>query len=125
MIPTDRKYTKDHEWVLVSGNVAKIGITDHAQSALGDIVFVDVPAVGDSFNIGDSFAVVESVKAASEIYTQVAGKVVEVNEMLDAQPELINSDPYGAFLAAIEFTALDESAFLSAEQYEALIASEA
>lgn len=125
MIPTDRKYTKDHEWVLVTGNVAKIGITDHAQSALGDIVFVDVPSVGDSFSAGDSFAVVESVKAASEIYTQVAGKVVEVNEILDAQPELINSDPYGAFLAAIEFTDLDEAAFLSAEQYGALIASEA
>ena len=125
MIPTDRKYTKDHEWVLVSGNVAKIGITDHAQSALGDIVFVDVPSVGDSFSAGDSFAVVESVKAASEIYTQVSGKVIEVNDALDAQLELINSDPYGAFLAAIEFTAIDEAAFLSAAQYEALIASEA
>ena len=125
MIPTDRKYTKDHEWVLVTGNIAKIGITDHAQNALGDIVFVDVPAVGDSFSAGDSFAVVESVKAASEIFTQVSGKVVEVNEALDAQPELINADPYGAFLAAFEITALNEDAFLSAEQYEALIAAEA
>ena len=65
MVPTDRKYTKDHEWVLISGNTAKIGITDHAQNAMGDIVFVDVPAMGDSFSAGESFAVVESVKAAS------------------------------------------------------------
>ena len=125
MVPTDRKYTKDHEWVLISGNTAKIGITDHAQNAMGDIVFVDVPAVGDSFSAGESFAVVESVKAASEIYTQVSGKVVEVNEALDGEPELINKDPYGAFLAVIEFTSVNEAAFLTAQQYEALLAAEA
>ncbi len=125
MIPTDRKYTKDHEWVLISGNTAKIGITDHAQNAMGDIVFVDVPAVGDSFSAGESFAVVESVKAASEIYTQVSGKVVEVNEALDGEPELINKDPYGAFLAVIEFSSVNEAALLTAQQYEALLAAEA
>ncbi len=125
MLPTDRKYTKDHEWVLISGNTAKIGITDHAQNAMGDIVFVDVPAVGDSFSAGESFAVVESVKAASEIYTQVSGKVVEVNEALDGEPELINKDPYGAFLAVIEFTSVNEAALMTAQQYEALLAAEA
>lgn len=125
MIPNDRRYTKDHEWLLIEGNTVKIGISDHAQDALGDIVFVDVPAVGDSFNAGDSFAVVESVKAASEIYTQASGKVIAVNEALESEPELINSDPYGAFLAVIEFTALNEEALLTAEQYQALIASEA
>lgn len=125
MVPTDRKYTKDHEWVLISGNTAKIGITDHAQNAMGDIVFVDVPAVGDSFSAGESFAVVESVKAASEIYTQVSGKVVEVNEALDGEPELINKDPYGAFLAVIEFSFVNEDALLTAQQYEALLAAEA
>ena len=125
MVPTDRKYTKDHEWVLISGNTAKIGITDHAQNAMGDIVFVDVPAVGDSFSAGESFAVVESVKAASEIYTQVSGKVVEVNEALDGEPELINKDPYGAFLAVIEFSSVNEAALLTAQQYEALLAAEA
>lgn len=125
MLPTDRKYTKDHEWVLISGNTAKIGITDHAQNAMGDIVFVDVPAVGDSFSAGESFAVVESVKAASEIYTQVSGKVVEVNDALDGEPELINKDPYGAFLAVIEFTSVNEAALMTAQQYEALLAAEA
>ena len=125
MLPTDRKYTKDHEWVLISGYTAKIGITDHAQNAMGDIVFVDVPAVGDSFSAGESFAVVESVKAASEIYTQVSGKVVEVNDALDGEPELINKDPYGAFLAVIEFTSVNEAALMTAQQYEALLAAEA
>ncbi len=125
MIPTDRKYTKDHEWILIEGGRATIGITDHAQNAMGDIVFVDVPAVGDSFNAGDSFAVVESVKAASEIYTQVTGKVVEVNEALDGEPELINKDAYGAFLAVFEVASLNEEALLTAAQYEALLASEA
>ncbi|HWR19338.1 MAG TPA: glycine cleavage system protein GcvH [Clostridia bacterium] len=125
MLPTDRKYTKDHEWILIEGNKATIGITDHAQNELGDIVFVDVPAVGDSFNAGDSFAVVESVKAASEIYVQLTGKVIEVNEALEAEPELINADAYGAFLAKFEFTSLNEDALLTAQQYEALIAAEA
>lgn len=92
MIPNDRKYTKEHEWLLIEGNVAKIGITDHAQDALGDIVFVELPAVGDEFAVGDSFAVVESVKAVSQIYTEAAGKVIEINEELDASPELLNSD---------------------------------
>ncbi len=122
MTPNDRKYTKEHEWLLIAGNVAKIGITDHAQNELGDIVFVELPMVGDAAEAGASFAVVESVKAASEIYCAVTGKVVEVNEALADQPELINSDPYGAFIAAVEFESLEGVELLTAEEYEAFIA---
>ncbi|MEE0681982.1 MAG: glycine cleavage system protein GcvH [Candidatus Gastranaerophilaceae bacterium] len=121
MIPTDRKYTKEHEWILVQGNVAKIGITDHAQEAMGDIVYVELPAIDDEFSAGDSLAVVESVKAVSQIYTQIAGKVVEVNEALDDSPEILNSDPYGNFIAAIESSSIDEDEFLSADEYSALL----
>lgn len=121
MIPTDRKYTKEHEWILVEGNVAKIGITDHAQEAMGDIVYVELPAIDDEFSVGDSLAVVESVKAVSQIYTQIAGKVVEVNEALDDSPEILNSDPYGNFIAAIESSSIDEDEFLSADEYSALL----
>ena len=95
MTPKDRKYTRDHEWVLIEDGKARIGISDHAQHALGDIVFVELPAVGDGFKPGDSFAVVESVKAASEIYTPVGGEVVEVNEALREDPSLANTDPLG------------------------------
>ena len=121
MIPTDRKYTKEHEWILAEGNVAKIGITDHAQEAMGDIVYVELPAIDDEFSVGDSLAVVESVKAVSQIYTQIAGKVVEVNEALDDSPEILNSDPYGNFIAAIESSSIDEDEFLSADEYSALL----
>ena len=121
MIPTDRKYTKEHEWILVQGNVAKIGITDHAQEAMGDIVYVELPAIDDEFSAGDSLAVVESVKAVSQIYTQIAGKVVEVNEALDDSPEILNSDPYGNFIAAIESSSIDEDEFLSADESSALL----
>lgn len=124
MTPKDRKYTRDHEWVLVEGKNARIGISDHAQNALGDIVYVELPAVGDSFSKGDSFAVVESVKAASEIYTPVSGKVIETNETLESQPELINSDPYGAFIAVIGVTEIDENALMDADAYDAFVASE-
>ncbi len=123
MIPTDRKYTKEHEWILIEGNVAKIGITDHAQEAMGDIVYVELPAIDDEFSVGDSLAVVESVKAVSQIYTQIAGKVVEVNEALDDSPEILNADPYGNFIAAIESASIDEDEFLSADEYSALLAA--
>lgn len=124
MTPQDRKYTKEHEWIKVEGNIAKIGITDHAQESMGDIVFVELPAVGDTVEAGDSVAVVESVKAVSDIYTSVAGTVVEVNQSLDEQPEGINADPYGSYLAAIEFTVLDESQLLDAAAYDAFVAAE-
>ena len=122
MVSTDRKYTKEHEWVLIEGNIAKVGISDHAQSELGDIVFVELPAVGDTFSMGDSFAVVESVKAVSNIYTAVGGKVVEINEALDASPELLNEAPYANFIAAFQVTDIDESALLTPAEYEAFLA---
>jgi len=95
-IPSHLKYTESHEWVHADddGN-ARIGISDHAQEALGDLVYVELPAVGDELNQGDASAVVESVKAASDIYTPVSGRIIAINEDLDADPAIINSDPYG------------------------------
>jgi glycine cleavage system H protein len=93
--PADLKYVKTHEWVRLEGDTATIGITDFAQSELGDVVYVEVPEVGRMLNAGDSFGSVESVKTVSDIYAPVAGEVVEVNSALGAQSELINEDPYG------------------------------
>ena len=123
--PADLKYTKSHEWVrtLADGNV-EIGITDHAQSALGDLVFVDVPEAGKSLKAGDSFAVVESVKAASDVYTPIAGTVVEGNANLGSQPELINSEPYqGGWIMRIKPTG-EPQGLLSAAEYQAHLAAE-
>lgn len=86
MVPNDRKYTREHDWVLIEDGIAKLGITDHAQDALGDIVYVELPAVGDELALGDCYTTIESVKAASPVYTPVAGEVVEINEELDATP---------------------------------------
>lgn len=94
-IPADLKYTKDHEWLkLLEGDEALMGITEFAQNSLGDITFVEVPEVGDSFSAGESFGVVESVKAASDLYMPVAGEVLEVNEALVDSPESVNASPY-------------------------------
>lgn len=93
--PANLHYSKDHEWVEVDGNRARIGITDYAQESLGDIVFVELPQVGDELATGDSFGVVESVKSASDVYAPVGGKVVAVNEALLDAPQDINADPYG------------------------------
>ena len=125
MVPNDRKYTREHEWVMIENGIARLGITDHAQEALGDIVYVELPAVDDEITIGDSYAVVESVKAVSQVYSQVSGKVVEVNEELDGTPELLNQDAYGQFIAAVEVSDVNESELLTAEEYEALLAEEA
>jgi len=94
-IPSDLKYTKSHEWVRVSGDTATIGITDHAQHELTDIVFVELPETGKQFKSGEAVAVVESVKTASDIYSPVSGEVTAVNQKLTQHPELVNSDPYG------------------------------
>jgi len=94
-VPADLKYTEQHEWLTLAGDVATIGITDHAQSALGDLVFVELPAAGKKVKQGDAFVVVESVKAASEVYAPVSGEVVEVNAALSNTPELINKACYG------------------------------
>ncbi|MGJ3243176.1 MAG: glycine cleavage system protein GcvH [Opitutales bacterium] len=94
-IPDDLKYTKDHEWVRLADGKAVIGITDYAQESLGDITFVDLPEEGDHFDVGDTFGVVESVKAASDLYMPLAGTVVSVNAALEDAPEQVNGDPYG------------------------------
>lgn len=94
-VPPDLKYTKTHEWVKVDGDVATVGLTDYAQSELGDIVYVDLPSTGRVVSAGDSFGSVESVKTVSDAYAPVSGEVVEVNDSLGAQSELLNSDPYG------------------------------
>ena len=93
--PEDLSYTKDHEWVRVRGDQATIGITDHAQNQLGDVVYVELPKVGEKFEVTDPFGSVESVKAVSEIYMPLTGSVAEVNERLNDSPELVNTDPYG------------------------------
>lgn len=124
MVPTDRKYTREHDWVMVEGNIAKLGITDHAQNELGDIVYVELPDVDTEIEIGDTYTTVESVKAASPVLSPVAGKVVEVNEELDDAPERLNEDAFGQFIAAIEFTKIDEDNLLDAAEYERFLAEE-
>jgi glycine cleavage system H protein len=96
MTPTDRRYTKSHEWVLLKGDLATVGITTFAQAQLGDLTFVELPQVGDPVQEGDEVAVVESVKAASDVYAPLSGTVTEVNEALLSQPGLINTDAFGA-----------------------------
>ena len=121
MIPTDRKYSKEHEWILVEGEAAKIGITDFAQDALGELVHVDLPEVGDEVSAGDSICEVESVKAVAEVYSPVSGEVVGVNEELEDAAEQINEDPYGAWLFQIRMSEAP-SGLLDAGAYEAKIA---
>ena len=121
-VPNELKYTKSHEW-LKEGDVAEIGITDFAQDALGDVVFVNLPEVGDEVVAGESFGDVESVKAVSDLNSPVSGIVTEINEELLDAPELLNSDPYGAWLIRVgEIT--DTEPLLDAEAYEALCAEE-
>ncbi len=91
----DRRYTKTHEWVTVDGKQATIGITDYAQAQLGDVVFLELPKTGRKLDVRETFGVIESVKAASDLYAPVAGRITEVNEKLSSRPELVNSDPYG------------------------------
>lgn len=97
-------YSASHEWVKVEGNIAWIGISDHAQHALGSVVFIDLPKVGQSFKKGDAMGAVESVKAASDVYTPVSGKILQVNKDLESSPELLNDDPYGSWIAKIELS---------------------
>ena len=122
-IPAELKYTKDHEWVRIEGNIAVVGITDFAQGELGDIVFVDIDSVGDELNAGDVFGSVEAVKTVSDLYLPISGKVVEFNEELEGEPELVNTDPYGkGWIIKIEIAAgADQSELLSAEQYNEVI----
>ena len=103
--PNELKYTKDHEWAQITGKIATIGITDHAQSALGDVVFVDLPKVGRDLKKGETFGVVESIKAVSDLYAPISGKVIAVNPELTNDPSSINKDPHSkAWMVKIEFT---------------------
>ena len=119
-IPENLRYSKDHEWVLVEGETASIGITDYAQHSLGDVVYIDMPRVGDRLSSHEAFGSVESVKAVSEIFTPVAGEIVEVNDGLNDSPEKVNSDPYGdAWFIRIKMdNPGDADAMLSGEEYE-------
>ena len=121
--PAELKYTKDHEWMKMEGDIAVIGISDFAQDALGDVVFINLPAVGDAVTAGESFGDVESVKAVSDVNSPVTGVVVEVNEELNDSPENLNSDPYGSWIIKVEnITATEE--LLDAAAYEAFCAEE-
>jgi glycine cleavage system H protein len=123
-VPEELQYTKSHEWVRTEGDTATIGITDHAQEELGDIVYVELPEQGATFEAGDSFGTVESVKAVSDLYTPVGGEVVEINETLDDSPEKINENPYREGWI-VKFRVSDEGAgLLSASDYEQLLEEE-
>jgi glycine cleavage system H protein len=126
MSPTDRKYSKEHEWVKVEGKRGRIGITDYAQKQLGDVVYVELPEAGKKLSAMQAFGTIESVKAVSELYCPVSGEVVEVNGALVDKPEKVNSDPYGSWLlvVAIENEA-DLSSLLTAAEYDAYVEREA
>lgn len=125
-VPANLRYTKDHEWLRVEGNVGVVGITDHAQDALGDVVFVELPQVGAEVKAKGTFGVVESVKAVSDLYAPVSGKVAEVNTTLPDNPDIINKDPYGAaWMIKIEMADPKEvDALLTADAYRKLVEQE-
>jgi len=124
-IPKDLHYTNDHEWVRVEGNEAVIGITEYAQGELGDIVFVELPEVGDEVNQGDTFGTIEAVKAAADMYSPVSGEIVAVNGMLDQEPELINNSPFkDGWIVRFELKDMVEvETLLDAEAYQKLVES--
>jgi glycine cleavage system H protein len=116
-VPQDLQYTRSHEWVRTEGDTATVGITDHAQDELGDVVFVELPDEGATFDAGESFGTVESVKAVSDVYAPVGGEVVEVNSSLEDAPEKINDDPYGEGWL-VKLRTSGEADLLSPEEYE-------
>ena len=121
--PSDRKYSKEHEWVLVDGDVATVGISEFAQDQLGEVVYVDLPSVGDTLAVCDSFGEIESVKSGSELFAPVSGDIVEVNSVLGDVPETVNADPHGAgwmVRVMIDDTA-ELDALMSADEYDAFI----
>lgn len=120
--PKELQYTKDHEWVSLEGNIATVGITDFAQKELGDIVFVEVDTVGESLETGEVFGTVEAVKTVSDLFMPLTGEVVELNEQLEASPELVNDDPYGAgWMIKIKIKEGASLSLLSPEEYTAVI----
>jgi glycine cleavage system H protein len=120
--PAGFKYTKDHEWIDVAGDRGKVGITDYAQRQLGDVVYVELPEVGTKLKAGQSFGTIESVKAVSELYSPVAGEVVEVNTALKEKPEAVNADPHASWMIVIRLANPDEvGSLLGAPQYRELV----
>ena len=122
-VPGDLQYTRTHEWVRREGDTATVGITEHAQDELGDVVFIELPEEGASFGTGDAFGTIESVKAVSDLYAPVGGEVVEVNEALNDAPEKVNEDPYGEGWI-IRLRVSGEGNLLSAEEYEKVLEEE-
>jgi glycine cleavage system H protein len=123
--PTDLRYTREHEWIKADGNQATIGITDYAQNSLGDIVFVELPKVGDEVSAGKTFGSVESVKAVSDLYAPASGKVVAINQELATAPEKINSDAHGSWMIRIQLKDPGEvSKLLSADDYDKFVKEE-
>lgn len=123
-VPDDLQYTKTHEWVRVEGDIATVGITDHAQDELGDVVYVELPEEGATFEAGESFGSIESVKAVSDLYAPVSGEVVEVNPALNDAPEKVNEDPYGDGWI-LKLRTSGEGELLSAGEYEKFLEEEA
>ena len=122
MYPADRRYTKDHEWIIVTGNLGRVGITDYAQKQLGDVVFVELPDVGRAVSQGQTAGTIESVKAVSELYSPASGKVVAVNGDLGSKPEMVNTDPHGTWLYDIELSSPGEvENLLNNDQYADLV----
>ncbi len=120
--PTSYKYTKDHEWIDISGDRGKVGITDYAQRQLGDVVYLELPTIGTRLTQGQSFGTIESVKAVSELYAPASGEVVEVNDALKAKPEQVNTDPHGSWLIVLKLAPpADAAALLDAAQYTDLV----
>lgn len=122
-VPQELSYTRSHEWMRREGDIATVGITDHAQDELGDVVFIELPEEGASFKAGDAFGTVESVKAVSDLYAPVGGEVIEVNQTLNDSPERINEDPYGGGWM-IRLRISEEGDLLSAEEYERMVEEE-
>lgn len=121
--PTDLSYTKDHEWIKVAKGNVTVGITDHAQSALGDIVFVELPTIGRMLKQGETFGVVESIKAVSDLYSPVAGKVLEVNGSLTAEPGAVNRDPYSSWMIRLETSGAGGADLMDSSAYEKYVAA--
>ena len=122
--PSDLKYTKDHEWIRISGDTAEIGITDFAQQQLGDVVYVDLPDVGRQIAAGESFGSIESVKAVSELFAPMSGEVIAVNPALKDKPESVNSDPHATWMVKVRLSdPASAASLLDSRQYEAAIAS--
>jgi glycine cleavage system H protein len=122
MYPADLKYTKDHEWIRIDGREAIVGITDFAQQQLGDVVFIELPEVGRTLAAGEVFGTIESVKAVSELFSPVAGRITAVNTDLPSKPEQVNSDPHGTWMIRLELaSAADANALLDSTQYGELV----